>query len=96
MSIKFQLRVEKAHENNARPHSANKHVHFAAARQHEVETGIEKLTAPPDAATRHEKNMYHVKLAVKVLSTAPGGTAPPAMLHLQQQSRCLDHQGSHQ
>ncbi len=39
----------------------------------------ECLTAPPEAATTQEKNMYHVKLAVKVLSVPPAGTAPPAM-----------------
>ena len=39
----------------------------------------ESLTAPPEAATTQEKNMYHVKLAVKVLSVPPDGTAPPAM-----------------
>ena len=38
-----------------------------------------RLTAPPEAATTHEKNMYHVKLAVKALSVAPPGIVPPAM-----------------
>lgn len=40
---------------------------------------VKKLTAPPEAATTHEKNIYHVKLAVKVLSVPPEGTVAPAM-----------------
>jgi hypothetical protein len=79
--------VKNIQESNARPCSAREHFHFAAARQCGVETSIRRLTAPPDAATTHEKNMYHVKLAVKVLSTAPEGTAPLAIPHLQQKSK---------
>ena len=41
--------------------------------------GCGMLTAPPEAATTQEKNMYHVKFALNALSVPPRGTAPPAM-----------------